>query len=381
MRIVIDERIEAARKAFGPLGDVITTPGREIDTEDVSRADALIVRSVTRVDRTLLGGSQVRFVGTTTSGHDHVDVDWLRERDIGFAHAPGCNATAVADWVLAALAVLDRRGRHAFGRGTAAVIGAGEVGSRVARRLAAVGYAVRLHDPPRVAREGPDGFVDLETALDSDVVSLHVPLTETGGHPTRNLVDAVALERVRSGAVLLNAARGGVLDERALVRRLDEGVPLAAAIDTWAREPDISPELLQRVDLATPHIAGHSLEGRLRGTAMVARAAGAHFDVPLDWDWTADLPPGPTLPPVDDPVAAILEAHDPRNDDARLRTLLQLAPSERPTAFDHVRAASPKRREFGFHAVPANVPAAVAAAGFGVADPADGRLTHTFVPA
>ena len=371
MRVVIDENIECGRRAFGPLGDVVTIPGREIDTEDVSRADALVVRSVTRVDRTLLGGSRVRFVGTATSGHDHVDRDWLAERGIAFAHAPGCNATAVADWVLASLAALADRGRHDFGHGVVGVVGAGAVGTRVARRLEAVGYEVRLCDPPRAEAEGDEGFVALERALDSDVVTLHVPLVQAGPHATRGLLGPREVAALPAGAVLLDVARGGVVDERALAERLDEGPPLAVAVDTWDGEPDISAHLLARVDIGTPHIAGHSREGRLRGTAMVARAASAHFGVPLEWDWRAELPPGPELAPFDDPVAAVLAAYDPRNDDARLRTLLQLAPAERPGSFDGVRGACPRRREFAFHAVPANAPPAVIAAGFGVADPAD----------
>ena len=326
MRVVLDENVAAGRAAFGPLGDVVTLPGREIDTEDVSRAEALIVRSVTRVDRTLLGGSLVRFVGTATSGYDHVDVDWLHQHDIAFAHAPGCNATAVADWVLAALAALHARERHRFGRGSVGVIGAGHVGSRVARRLAAVGYSVHLCDPPRAQAEGAEGFVDLQQALACDVVTLHVPFTATGPHATRRLIDAAALERMPAGAVLLNAARGGVVDEDALATRLDDGPELAVALDTWSGEPAIDTDLLTRVDIATPHIAGHTLEGRLRGTAIVARAAADCFDTPLPWDWRAELPPAPVITATDDPATAVLAAYDPRDDDARLRRLLRRRP-------------------------------------------------------
>lgn len=374
MRIVVDENVTGAREAFGPLGDVVTVPGREIDTEDVSRAHALIVRSVTRVDRTLVGGSQLRFVGTTTSGHDHVDVDALAARGIAFAHAPGCNATAVADWVLAVLAALHARGRHAFGRGTAGIIGAGEVGARVARRLAALGYDVRISDPPRAEREGDAGFVDLETALASDLVSLHVPLTDAGAHPTRGLLDAAALETLAPGAVLLNAARGGVVDERALARRLDGGADLVVALDTWAGEPAIDTGLLARVDLGTPHIAGHTLEGWLRGTALAARAAAGVFGVAPDWDWRAALPPAPALEPAAGLVDTILAAYDPRVHDGRLRRLLSLPAGARAVAFDDIRRACGGRREFGFHAVGADAPAAVTAAGLGIADPADGGI-------
>lgn len=374
MRIVADEQVAGARAAFGPLGDVITVPGREIDTEDVSRADALVVRAVTRVDRTLVGGSHLRFVGTTTSGYDHVDIEALAARGIAFAHAPGCNATAVADWVVAVLAALSAEGRHDLGHGTVGIIGAGQVGARVARRLAALGYGVRVCDPPRAEQEGGAGFVDLATALASDVVSLHVPLTDSGPHATRGLLDAAALAALAPGAVLLNAARGGVVDEDALARRLDQGPALAVALDTWAGEPALDTALLARVDLGTPHIAGHSLEGRLRGTAIVARAAAGVFATALDWDWRAAPPPAPVLEPRARLVDSILAAWDPRVDDRRLRQLPDLPAATRGAAFDEVRRACGQRREFGFHAVGADAPAAVTAAGLGVADPADGEI-------
>ncbi len=376
MRVVMDENVDGGRQAFAGLGEIVTLPGREIDTEDASRADALIVRSLTRVDRALLGGSQVRFVGTATAGIDHVDTEWLKARGIPFAHAAGCNAAAVADWVLAVLAALHAKGRHAFGRGTVGVIGAGQVGTRVAQRLHALGYRVCLCDPPRAEAEGGDGFVDLATALNSDVVTLHVPLTEGGRHPTRGLLDAEAVSRLPAGAVLLNAARGGLIDEAALHARLDDGPDLVAALDTWGQEPRVDTELLERVDLGTPHIAGYTLEGRLRGTAMVARAAAARFGVPLDWHWRTALPPAPTLDiePADGPegaVAAILRAYDPRTDAARMRALLDARPEQRPAAFDRIRRETPQRREFGSYRIGDDAPAAWTNAGFGQGDPAD----------
>ncbi|MEX1081755.1 MAG: 4-phosphoerythronate dehydrogenase [Halofilum sp. (in: g-proteobacteria)] len=377
MRIVMDENVDGGRAAFAGFGEVVTLPGREIDGEDVSRADCLIVRSLTRVDRTMLGGSLVRFVGTATSGYDHVDTDWLAVRGIGFAHAPGCNGAAVADWVLAALAALARQGRHDFAHGTVGVIGAGQVGERVARRLEALGYQVRRCDPPRAEGEGSADFTDLATALASDVVTLHVPLTDQGPHRTRGLIDAAALTRMPSGAVLLNAARGGVLDEDALATRLDDGPPLSVGIDTWAGEPWIDTNLLARVALGTPHIGGHTVEGRLRGTAMVARAAALHFDQRLDWDWREVLSAAPALAPAtsEDPgeaaIEGILAAYDPRGDDARLRSMLEAAPEERRAVFDRVRRAGPARREFGCYRRAADAPAVFSHAGFGQADPAD----------
>jgi erythronate-4-phosphate dehydrogenase len=370
-RLVTDENIAAVRDAFGPLGNVVTTPGRDIGTEDVSRADALIVRSLTRVDRTLLSGSHVRFVGTATSGVDHIDRDWLAERGITFAHAPGCNASAVADWVIAALAALHAQQRHRFATGSVGVIGAGHVGSRVARRLAQAGYSVRVCDPPRADAEGGAGFVTLDEALACDVVTLHTPLVDGGAHPTRGLIDAAALAQLRAGAVLINAARGGIVDEDALATRLDDGPDLVSAIDTWANEPAIDTALLPRVDLATPHIAGHTREGRLRGTAQVAAAAAAHFGLASTWDWRGELPPAPTASAGPDPVESVLAAYDPRADDARLRGLLTRPASERRRAFDAIRAACPQRREFAFFGLTEAAPAELRSTGLGVREADD----------
>lgn len=366
MRLVVDDNISAADRAFAGWGEMLRLPGRAITPADVVDADALFVRSVTRVDDRLLAGSRVRFVGSATIGTDHVDTDWLAANGIGFAHAPGCNATAVADWVVAALAALDRGGVHGFGAGTAGIVGIGNVGSRVANRLEALGYSVRRCDPPRAAAEGDAGFVDFATALASDVVSLHVPLTDAGPHATRNLVAAAAVERMPAGAVLLNAARGGVVVEDALATRLDDGPELHAVLDTWAGEPDIDLDLLARVTLGTPHIAGHSIEGRLRGTAAVARAAAAFFDRRFTWDWRSALPPAPGTVAPDPLPDAVLAVYDPRSEDRALRRIARLAPAERGPAFDALRRACPARREFGAWSVPTGA-GHLAAAGFATA--------------
>jgi len=373
LRIVVDEKIPCAAEAFGALGRVVRLDAAEIDAEAVAGADALIVRSVTRVDEHLLAGSRVRFVATATSGYDHVDRAWLARQGIGFAHAPGCNATAVADWVIAVLAALADKGRHAFADASVGVIGCGEVGGCVAARLAALGYRTHCHDPPRAAAEGGGGFVEGTTALACDVVTLHVPLTEDGPHATRNLIDGAAIEALADGGVLLNAARGGVVDEDALATRLDDGPDLAVAVDTWANEPAISADLLTRVDIGTPHIAGHSHEGRLRATAAVARATASHFGAALDWEPNRALTPSPTLTPAGQATATIRRAYDPVADDRRLRELLRLPASERACAFERIRAACGGRRELGYHAPARALTGAAARAGFGEPEPLIGR--------
>ena len=365
MRLVVDANMAGVEAAFAGWGEVVRRPGRTLAPDDVASADALFVRSVTRVNADLLAGSRVRFVGSATIGTDHVDTAWLREQGIGFAHAPGCNADAVADWVVASLAALDASGRHTLGSGSVGIIGVGNVGTRVVRRLTALGYTVQACDPPRAEQEGEAGFVDLATALASDVVSVHVPLTTAGRHATHHLLDTAGLARIPAGGILLNAARGGVVDEEALATRLDDGPDLHAVIDTWADEPEIAVDLLARVTLGSPHIAGYSLEGRLRGTAAVARAAAAFFGRACTWDWRQDLPASPPAVRSGPLADAILNAYDPRSDDRALRDIARLAPADRGAAFDALRRDYPMRREFAAWPCP---PARddLAAAGFGV---------------
>lgn len=366
VKLVVDENIAAATDAFGELGEIALRPGRAIARADVAAADALIVRSVTRVDASLLAGSPIRFVGSATIGIDHVDTAWLEQAGIAFANAPGCNAVAVCDWVVAALAELAVRDRHAFRRGSVGVVGAGNVGSRVARRLGDLGYAVRVCDPPRAEVEGSAGFVSLAEALACDVVTLHVPLTDSGPCPTHGMIDAAAIARIPPHGVLLNAARGGVIDEDALAARIDGGPPLAVALDCWAGEPEFDGDLLARVDIGTPHIAGYSLEGRLRGTAMVAAAVTRHFGLHSGWDWRDALPPPPVIEIDEDVIGAIRRACPVLEDDSRMRSLLREPEDRRGAGFDRLRRDYPARREFGAFTLHGMIPPAAIAAGFGV---------------
>ena len=354
MKIIADENIPCVRQAFTSLGEVTLLPGRGMRPEQVHDADILLVRSVTRVDRALLEGSRVRFVGSATIGFDHVDRDYLQAQGIGFATAPGSNATSAAEYVVSGLMVLSEQQGFDPADRTVGIIGCGNVGSRVRRKLEALGMQCLVNDPPLQAEGGHDDFVDLKRVLEADIITVHVPLTRSGAHPTRHLVDAEFLARLKPGAVFINTARGAVADNAALDSRLDERSDLCVVLDVWEGEPAINADLLEKVDLGTPHIAGYSLDGKLRGTEMIYRAACAFLGTPLQWHADADLPSGRTLDledtagrnRLDVARAAVLDCYDVRADDARLRRVLTLPPEDRAACFDRLRKEYPVRREF-----------------------------------
>jgi erythronate-4-phosphate dehydrogenase len=354
MKIIADENIPAVAQAFGTLGEVTLLPGRMLRSQDVCAADVLLVRSVTHVGRELLQDSRVRFVGSATIGFDHVDRDYLQSRSIGFATAPGSNATSAAEYVVSVLLALGEREGFSLARRTIGIVGCGNVGSRVRDRLAALGCDCLINDPPLRERGGHDAFVGLDDILQADIISVHVPLERSGRHPTRHLFDEAFLQRMKPNAVLINTSRGAVVDNAALDALLARRRDLRVALDVWEGEPAIDMRLLEKVTLGTAHIAGYSLDGKLRGTEMIYRAACDYLGCAPRWAAAAVLPAANTLdlrglPGGDDLErlrTAVFNAYDIRADDERLRGLLRLPPAERPAGFDRLRKEYPVRREF-----------------------------------
>ena len=365
LKIIADQNIPCVEEAFGSLGTVTTMPGHQIDTGDVTDADVLLVRSVTSVTPDLLDGSSVRFVGSATIGTDHVHQDFLKEENIAFAHAPGSNADSVADYVVAALLVLARRRQVRLADRTVGIVGCGNIGSRLARRLSALGLEVLRNDPPRVEAEGGShDFVSLDDILQTaDVLTLHVPLTVEGRHPTRHLIGDEELRQVREGTWLLNTSRGSVIAPGSLRRAIEEGSLGGLVLDVWPNEPTPAPEFVTAADLATPHIAGYAYDGKVRGTRMLYEALCDHLGVEPMWDPEAMLapadpdtlrcvPPDPRLPATDALHRLARQAYDVTEDDARLRSALEGSSEGRGAAFRHLRKTYPRRREFQTHSVP-----------------------------
>lgn len=355
MLIVADENIPLLDSFFGDMGEIRRVSGRSMSVEDVRDADILLVRSVTRVNRELLEGSRVRFVGTTTIGTDHVDLDWLEQAGIRFSAAPGCNANSVAEYVLSVLSLhAERRGLSDWSQLSVGVVGVGNVGGELARKLDRLGFDVCLCDPPRADREEDnEEFVALEDAMKCDVVSLHTPLTREGDHPTLHMIGNAELETLGASQLLINAGRGEVIDSSALLSRLEQGNAPVVVLDVWEQEPRIHPELVDRVWLATPHIAGYSLEGKVQGTEMIYQALSQFLGLPVRKK-AGQFLPEPALSKIsftssaeeEDAIRIALRAcYDPRRDDAKLRNTMAGSPEERGAAFDRLRRDYPVRRE------------------------------------
>ena len=358
MQFVVDENIPFAREAFSYLGSVTLLPGRAITREAIREAHALIVRSVTKVDATLLTDTDVQFVGTATTGVEHIDREYLAARDIGFAAALGCNANAVAEYVLTALLVT----AHAKGWGlsgkTLGIIGAGRIGSIVAAKAPALGLRTLLHDPPLARATGEQRYLSLAETLQADFITLHVPLTYDGPDPTFHLIGADELARMAPSSILINTARGEVVDNAALLDALTGATIGGAILDVWEREPVIDWDLLDRGTLGTPHVAGYSSDGKINGTVTVYHACCRFWGIEPAWvppDTPAAPAPG-SLPHLQFDATGkdfqtlahdiLTTLYDLSADHARMRDLLAVPEPLRPQAFDRLRRDYPHRREF-----------------------------------
>lgn len=353
MHILADENIPLVDEFFAGFGEIRRMPGRSINRAALENVDVLLVRSVTRVDREMLEGSAVRFVGTCTIGTDHLDLDYFEQAGIEWASAPGCNARGVVDYVLGSLLALSEVCGEALARRRFGVVGAGEVGGRLLEVLRGLGWDVRVCDPPRQVREAGD-FVSLDEILaECDVVSLHTPLTLGGDWPTFHLFDQARLSRLRPGTWLINASRGAVVDNAALRDLLLQRPDLEAVLDVWEGEPQVDVALAGLCRIATPHIAGYSLDGKLRGTAQIYAALCAARGVEPAIE-LAQLMPGPALTelafassaePAEMLATLCRAVYDPRRDDADFRRSLLGDEAQRRAGFDLLRKQYPPRRE------------------------------------
>lgn len=346
LRIVADENIPFVHALFASFGDVVTLPGRSMTREALGDADILLVRSVTNVGKELIDSASIQFVGTCTIGVDHLDTNYLNERNIPYASAPGCNANAVVQYVLGVLAKLN-------GFDTAKkvlIVGGGNVGGRVYDALTILGFDCSIVDP---FLDGCCGrkLTEFSSLSSADIISFHAPLTVDGPYPTHHMLDEKLLMQVKVGAVLINAGRGGVIDNTALLKVLRQRSDLQVVLDVWEHEPDINTDLLQLITLGTPHIAGYSFEGRLNGSLMIYDALVAHLK--LDVKWVAEVRKkvceqalGCSIKtPAKSILEAVISSYNVCIDDVALRSVA----NELPEAFDALRKNYPQRREYSHY--------------------------------
>ena len=349
MKILVDENMPYAQQLFSELGEVKAVPGRPVPEKELIDADALMVRSITKVNSSLLNNTPVKFVGTATAGFDHVDTEWLSEANIAFSSAPGCNAIAVVEYVFSSLLLLAERDNFDLRDKTVGIVGVGNVGGRLHHRLSAWGVKTLLCDPPRAANGDDESFVSLDVLLEqADVLTFHTPLNISGEYKTFHLMDEPRLSNLRAGTILINASRGEVVDNQALLQQLKLGQQLSVILDVWEPEPNLDTELLDWVDIGTPHIAGYTLEGKARGTTQVYEAyckfLGKPYEVSL-----SSLLPKPDISSItfngkltQGQLKRLVHlVYDVRRDDAALRDVAAIAGE-----FDKLRKHYQERREW-----------------------------------
>ncbi|ANF82224.1 erythronate-4-phosphate dehydrogenase [Acinetobacter sp. NCu2D-2] len=353
MKIIADENLAFTDYFFAEFGEIDSRAGRTLKAEDVQDAQALLVRSVTKVNEALIQDSQVEFVGSATIGTDHLDIPALEKLNITWSNAAGCNAQAVAEYVITALLKLRPELLDANETFTLGIVGLGNVGSRLAYMAKLLGWNVIGCDP-FVQREQIEQVEFAALLQNADAISIHVPLTKTGEHPTYHLLNADALAEMKPKAILINSARGPVVEEQALVEDIQK-TKRQVVLDVFEHEPVIKEEVLNLMALVTPHIAGYSLEGKARGTQMIYNAFCQHFGFSANKQFETQLPACKQYFAEQDLKTALKKhlhsIYDIERDDANLRACVKEGIVDQK-AFDYLRKTYPLRREWAAHGGP-----------------------------
>ena len=354
MVVAVDDNIPLLADALACCAEVRIFSGRSLERDLLADAEVLFVRSTTKVNEQLLSGTAVRFVGTATAGTDHIDEHYLARRGIPWISAAGCNAASVAEYVVYAALCWAERHERSLRDAVIGIVGYGHVGSRVGSLAHRLGMQVLANDPPLTGHRG--GFPEYcrqaelsELVEASDIITLHVPLVRTGRWPTEQLLCGALLQHAKPGGLIVQASRGGVVDEAGLLPLLEAG-RVDAAVDVWEHEPVPDERLVRLCMLATPHIAGHSYEGKLRGSAAMAAAfvewTGLQPDMDnLDRAFDSAMPPALNYADEKHLLELLRERRRLYDDDRFLRSLLALPPKERGRQFDSFRSNYPVRRE------------------------------------
>lgn len=348
LRIIADDKIPYLKGVLEPYANIEYLPGSEINREVITNADALLIRTRTNCGPELLKGTAVGFIATATIGFDHIDTAYCQSQNIAWTNAPGCNSASVQQYIALALIQIAKFHKSELKGKTIGIIGVGNVGTKVTEIASAFGMKILLNDPPRARKEGSNNFAPLDELLAAaDIVTLHVPLNKSGADKTLHLFDEVMLGKIKSGASLINTSRGEVIETSALIKALTARKISCAVLDVWENEPAISLQLMEKVLIATPHIAGYSADGKATGTAMVVQALSRHFGLPLT-TWFPSGIPAPAKPNIfldakgksTEKIlqAVLLHTYNIMADDNQLRIS--------PHTFEQQRSYYPVRREF-----------------------------------
>ncbi|MBN1181969.1 MAG: 4-phosphoerythronate dehydrogenase PdxB [Bacteroidales bacterium] len=353
MKIVADDKIPFLKGVLEPFADVVYLPGKEIKPSDVKDADALLTRTRTKCNAELLQGSKVKFIATATIGFDHIDTNYCDQKGIRWTNAPGCNSSSVQQYIAAVLLYLSQKKGFDLKDRTLGIVGVGNVGNKVLKLAEILGMRIYLNDPPRERAEGHCGFVSLNGIIrECDIITFHVPLYKDGVDKTIHLANENLLKVLYKDTILINSSRGEVVDNKALKDVLGSGKISGAVLDVWEGEPALDKELMDMVDIATPHIAGYSADGKANGTAMSVNALCEFFNLPYKNWYPEDVPePDNTFIEInckgksDQEILhdAVLATYPIWEDDERLRNSVD--------TFEKQRGDYPLRREFKAYTV------------------------------
>jgi len=348
MKIVADDKIPFLKGILEPYAEVIYMPGDKITRTDIIDADALIIRTRTKCNKNLLEGTKVKFIATATIGFDHIDTTYCEKNGIFWTNAAGCNSSSVMQYIASVLVNLAIKYNFCFNDKTIGIIGVGNVGKKINALAKALGINVILNDPPRERKEKTSDFSKLDYLIkNSDIITLHVPLNYEGEDKTFHLFDVEKLSELKPNTFLINSSRGEVIDNSALLKVAEKNKLKSINLDVWENEPNINLDLLKYCDIATPHIAGYSTDGKANGTSMSIQSLSRFFNLGID-NWFPEYieKPTNTIINIDGKkksaekifFEAITKTYNVMNDDKNLR--------EKPSEFEKLRGNYPLRREF-----------------------------------
>lgn len=338
MKIIIDNKIPYIKEAVRTIADeIVYAPGKDFTPELVRDADALIIRTRTHCNRELLKGSRVKFIATATIGFDHIDTNYCQQAGIEWTNAPGCNSASVAQYVQSSLLIWKSLRNKELSGLTIGIVGVGNVGSKIAKVAQDFGMRVLLNDLPREEKEGSGSFTSLnKIAEECDIITFHVPLYKEGNYKTFHLANREFFQSLKRKPIIINTSRGEVIDTDALLEALNNQTISDAIIDVWEHEPDINRELLEKVMIGTPHIAGYSADGKANATRMSLDAICCFFQIKGKYEINAPAPASSIIY-AKNHEEALLQIYNPTEDSDRLKS--------QPELFETLRGDYPLRRE------------------------------------
>lgn len=355
IKVIADDKIPFLKNILEPYSNILYLPYSRITKQTVNNADALLVRTRTKCNAELLEDTSVKYIATATIGFDHIDTNFCEQNSIKWNNAPGCNSTSVQQYIAAALVYYAHQKKKQLDTLTIGIVGVGNVGSKIQEISKILGLRVLLNDPPRERVEGSYAFVSLDQIIDeSDIITFHVPLSLNGLDKTFHLADIEFFNKFNNSKIIINTSRGEVVDTAAMITAVNNRKISFSVLDVWENEPRIDTKLINLVNIATPHIAGYSTEGKANATAVCVNALNEFFNLGLSQNWyPADLPipNNPRILKVDCAgkftqdilYELILSTYDILQDNQQLRDGMN--------DFEKLRGEYAVRREFGFYSV------------------------------